>query len=594
MTFYKANVTVSSLATAEGVIADPITQSYSASETPQVINYLNTGSSANFGGDAPFPSTTIGQDVNDYVMLANASVLIPTAGEWTFGVNSDDGFGLSLTREPHVFAMSYPGTRGPGNTLAVFNIPEPGGYDLRLVMFERGGGSEVELFAAQGNHSSFNGNFELVGDTANGGLPLGAIGAQIGTDVQPVMQGVNTSIWSRVEFSVTDPSPLGLLTLRLSYEDGYVAYLNGTEVASENAPSPAVWNSASLVDRPVEDAGAYQSVDLTDELYLLVPGTNVLALHGLNEEVSDEDFLVLAELDAAEETVDTGSGNFFVVATPGNYNNGGYPGVSGIPFFSHASGSFVDPFSLTILSVNPSALIRYTTNGSVPTETNGTDYVAPIPIDTSMRIRARVYEPGLASGPVHTRLYTMLAADVTGFDSNLPIVIVNTFGSGVGGSFFTENLISVIPKVADRVSILDPAQFEGLAGLKLRGSSSTQFPKKQYALETWDPNFRDLDVALLDMPAESDWILYAPYSDKVIDAQRSVVSVEQRDRPLRGPHAVRGAVSCRLGTGPVDSSDYVGVYVLTEEDQARPEPGADHAARVRITTPNPRSRAGTC
>ncbi|RLE16996.1 MAG: hypothetical protein DRJ50_14565, partial [Actinobacteria bacterium] len=342
-TFIKANVNVSNLATAEGVIADPITQAYTVSEVAQVINYKNTGGSGRFGNDAPYPSTTIGQDVNDFVLLATASVLIPSAGQWTFGVNSDDGFGLELSRPPHVFAMSYPGTRGAADTLAVFDIPEPGAYDLRLVNFDRSGGSSVELFAAQGSHGSYNGNFKLVGDTANGGLALGSIGAQIGTDVQSVMQGVNPSIWSRIDFTVADPGPLGLLTLRMSYEDGYVAYLNGTEVAGSNAPSPVFWDSVSLVDRPVEDAGTYETVDLTDDLHLLVPGTNVLALQGLNEDVADEDFLILAELDAAEDTVDTGSGSFFVTATPRNYNNAGYPGVSGVPIFSHSSGSFLAP-----------------------------------------------------------------------------------------------------------------------------------------------------------------------------------------------------------------------------------------------------------
>ena len=60
----------------------------------------------------------------------------------------------------------------------------------------------------------------------------------------------------------------------------------------------------------------------------------MLAVHGLNDVASDGDFLALAELSAAEETLDPGSGSFFTTATPGDYNNAGFPGVSGIPFFS--------------------------------------------------------------------------------------------------------------------------------------------------------------------------------------------------------------------------------------------------------------------
>jgi len=583
VTFYKANVTVSNLTVAEAVIADPLTQSYVANETAPVINYLNSGGAGHFGSDSPFPSTTIGQDANDFVVLVTANILIPTAGEWTFGVNSDDGFGLELTREPHAFAMSYPGTRGASDTLGVFDIPEAGVYSVRLVSFERGGGSSLEFFAAAGNHSSFNGNFALVGDTANGGLGLGNIGAQIRTDVQSVMRDVNASIWSRAEFSATDPSTLGLLTLRVAYEDGFVAYLNGTEVASANAPSPVYWDSTSLVDRPVEEAAVLEAIDLTDDLHLLVPGLNVLAVQGLNDVASDGDFLTLAELSAAEDTVDSALGSFFTGATPGEYNSGGYPGVSGIPFFSHASGSFTDPFSLSIFAAAPGAVIRYTTNGTEPTETNGTVYTVPILIDNSRRIRARVFESGLAPGAVHTRLFTMLDLDVIDFDSNLPIVVVNTFGSGISTNFFAENLISVIPKIADRVSIMDPPQFEGLAGIKIRGSSSTQFPKKQYALETWDPNFQDLDVALLDMPPESDWILYAPYSDKAL--MRNVLSYQWSNDI--GRYAVRTQfveMFLQTGTGPVDSSDYVGVYVLTEKIKRNPN-------RVPITRLEPNDDA---
>ena len=103
--------------------------------------------------------------------------------------------------------MSFPGTRGASDTLGVFDVPEAGVYSVRLVSFERGGGSSLEFFAAAGNHSSFNGNFALVGDTASGGLGLGNIGAQIRTDVQSVMRDVNASIWSRATSSA--PNILG-------------------------------------------------------------------------------------------------------------------------------------------------------------------------------------------------------------------------------------------------------------------------------------------------------------------------------------------------------------------------------------------------
>ena len=56
--------------------------------------------------------------------------------------------------------------------------------------------------------------------------------------------------------------------------------------------------------------------------------------------------------------------------------------------------------------------------------------------------------------------------------------------------------------------------YDGQISIEIRGSSSQMFPKKQYALETQDIDGENLNVSILGMPAENDWILYAPYSDK--------------------------------------------------------------------------------
>ncbi|HUT46177.1 MAG TPA: lamin tail domain-containing protein, partial [Sedimentisphaerales bacterium] len=95
--YYKANTTVGDLDTAELVISNPSYQSSVAAETATVINYFNTSGGGNYADDNPFPSTVIGSDVDDYVVLVTGKVLIPIGGDWTFGVNSDDGFGMEMT-----------------------------------------------------------------------------------------------------------------------------------------------------------------------------------------------------------------------------------------------------------------------------------------------------------------------------------------------------------------------------------------------------------------------------------------------------------------------------------------------------------------
>jgi hypothetical protein len=65
-------------------------------------------------------------------------------------------------------------------------------------------------------------------------------------DIENEMQGVNSSALVRAEFQVDSPNELDELTLDVDYDDGFVAWLNGTEVARSNAPAgtPA-WNAAA-------------------------------------------------------------------------------------------------------------------------------------------------------------------------------------------------------------------------------------------------------------------------------------------------------------------------------------------------------------
>src|SRR5262249_5968977 len=160
----RATIGVCDLATADSVLLTPSLQAGSFTANPAVINYLNTDSVGNFGGDLTFPGLSIGVDDNNFVTEAVGTLTIPTSGSWTFGVNSDDGFRCDIGNN----TFSYPAPRGPGDTFATFNLAA-GNYPVRLVFYECGGGAELEFFAAPGSYSSFNAAFRLVGNTAGGG-----------------------------------------------------------------------------------------------------------------------------------------------------------------------------------------------------------------------------------------------------------------------------------------------------------------------------------------------------------------------------------------------------------------------------------------
>ena len=84
--------------------------------------------------------------------------------------------------------------------------------------------------------------------------------------------------------------------LRVLADDGFVAYINGVEVARRNAPAAPLWNSTASRENPDEDVLSFEGVDLSDRIGLLAPGLNVLAFHGLNIAAADEDFLLYPEL----------------------------------------------------------------------------------------------------------------------------------------------------------------------------------------------------------------------------------------------------------------------------------------------------------
>ncbi|MDH4092745.1 MAG: CotH kinase family protein [Cyclobacteriaceae bacterium] len=100
--------------------------------------------------------------------------------------------------------------------------------------------------------------------------------------------------------------------------------------------------------------------------------------------------------------------------------------------------------------------------------------------------------------------------------SNLPIVLINTNGQTIMDDTRIIADMKIIYNGAGNINMLsDPAShYSGKINIEKRGESSQFFPKKTYGFETQDALGNNLNAALLDMPAENDWVLYAPYSDK--------------------------------------------------------------------------------
>ncbi len=136
-----------------------------ASDAPQIIDY-------NFGA---FPA---GTPINDFVLRATGFLVVPAAGTYRIGVNSDDGFRLTIaggTWSGQVnennnatlgAALEFEDPRGPGDTDGDITFAAPGNYALDLLFYELGGGEEVNLYQL------VSGGRVNLGDEAAGALDV--------------------------------------------------------------------------------------------------------------------------------------------------------------------------------------------------------------------------------------------------------------------------------------------------------------------------------------------------------------------------------------------------------------------------------------
>ena len=287
-----------------------------------------------------------------------------------------------------------------------------------------------------------------------------------GTEIDPAI-----SVYLRRIFTVSDAGELIRAIVHADYDDGFVAYINGTEIGrSENLGDPGIFVPYDAVTSNDHEAqlywGSYPDAYMLDSLdlaSLLLPGDNCLAVQVHNVGLSSSDM----------------SSNFFLT----------FGIVDGSTYYGSPPDWFQAPFSFS--------------------------------------------------------------------QSNLPIVVIDTFGEEIVNDPRITAHMGIINNETGINQIDDPFNgYDGLISIEIRGSSSQSFPKKQYALETQDSEGENLNVPVLGMPEENDWILHAPYSDKSL--LRNYLSYElARDM---GRYASRTRF-CEL----VINGDYKGLYIFMEK-----------------------------
>ncbi len=253
---------------------------------------------------------------------------------------------------------------------------------------------------------------------------------------------------------------------------------------------------------------------------------------------------------------DTGSVSYGVSSDPTpeaeNANN--------VVIFSVSGQSFTGTLTVELSSPSGKA-IRYTENGKKATLFGGSDYDGPITLTETAMIAASV-----SSGPVRTETFIKISSGLANRDSDLPLVVVDAAGR-LAQTSFEDMAIGVLePGENGRAAIVGEFQTSSRGAIRTRGETSNSFPKKPLRFEFWNEDDDDRDLALLGMPANSDWVMNARYNfDRTLVHNAWIYELSNQ----LGQYAPRTRfVELYLNDdddGEITEDDYQGIYTVVEK-----------------------------
>jgi hypothetical protein len=314
-----------------------------------------------------------------------------------------------------------------------------------------------------------------------------------GSDSKEAMLAKNASVFVRVPFTIENAGAVVAISLRMKFEDGFNAYLNGREVASFNAPEDLAWDSQATGSHSDALAVEFETFDV-DFAGALETGANVLAIHGLNTSSGGSDLLVLPELDVTTQSGDPTTG-YLVEPTPGKPNGSTVPNLLSAPAFSVERGHFTNPFDLELTISDPTTEIYYTDDGDFPTSED-TRYTTPIRIEGTTVIRAIAVRGDETPSPAatHTFLFVDDIVDQKTLHGSATkrITESDAYGPLIKGSLLALPSVCLSMdaskpggrEAAVSIELFDPAGtevgFQVDAGTKVVGGASVGSPKNNF------------------------------------------------------------------------------------------------------------------
>ena len=178
---------------------------------------------------------------------------------------------------------------------------------------------------------------------------------------------------------------------------------------------------------------------------------------------------------------------------------------------------------------------------------------------TSTDLSARVFVQANinAAGTVFNTTPTWFSEPVTFETSNLPFIFVNTNGKTIIANTKIMADMKVLNSISEVNNVNDTVfEYNGKVGIEIRGNSSSGFPKKSYTVETRLDDTTSLNVKLLGLSKENDWVFHGPYPDKTL--MRNVLAYNLGNKTGRWSPKTHFFELFINGT-------YSGVYALVEK-----------------------------
>ena len=174
-------------------------------------------------------------------------------------------------------------------------------------------------------------------------------------------------------------------------------------------------------------------------------------------------------------------------------------------------------------------------------------------------LRDTVYDPLLffwSGGDIHTSPRIRTKACIQTDTSTLPIILIESDEFGI--PFAHKEVIANMRVIKNAGKFNSPfdTQYDGRISIEVRGNSSSYFPKQSFNIETQLPDGSNNNVSLLGMPAENDWKLIGPISDRSLIRHTLTYELGRKQR-----YWEPRSKYCEL----VLNGEYLGLYALTEK-----------------------------